>query len=171
MPRCIIQSLSVWFSLYIYRSPTLSSHGSLFPSPLPTHLSLCGWVTGIAVPLTSLSTDLQRIRSPSNLPVITVTTVPIPISIIDAGHVNSQINQKAAIPKETQRNIESVGPCVSHSLQLGIVSFVVIAVCPLNHAWPSAADLAPGETQRITKGCVQADHWVKFIFKYGFAVT
>ena len=163
IPFCLI------FFIYTYRSPTLSLlMDPCFPLPFP-HLSLCEWVTDIAVPLTSLSTDLQGIRSPSDLPVITVTPEPIPI--IAAGHVNSQLNQKVSIPKETYWNIESVGPCVSDLLQLGIGSFVVLADCPLNHSWPSTTNLAPGETQSITKGCVQADHRVKFKFKHCFVVT
>ena len=126
IPFCLI------FFIYTYRSPTLSLlMDPCFPLPFP-HLSLCEWVTDIAVPLTSLSTDLQGIRSPSDLPVITVTPEPIPI--IAAGHVNSQLNQKVSIPKETYWNIESVGPCVSDLLQLGIGSFVVLADCPLNHS-------------------------------------
>ena len=118
------------YSTYLHRSPTVSIlMDPYFPSP-STPLSLCEWVRGLGVLLTSLSTDLQGIRSPSDLPVRTAT---LHIPTTNAGHVNSQVNQKATIPKETYRNIESVGPCVSDSLQLGITLSVVPAVSPLNH--------------------------------------
>ena len=166
IPFCLIFSLYI---TYLHRSPTVSIlMDPYFPSP-STPSSLCGWMSGLGVLLTSLSSDLQGIRSPSDLPLIAATLTPRVTT--DAGHVNSQINQKATIPKEMYRNIESVGPCVSDLLQLGIGLSVILALCPLNHSWTWATDLAPSEAQSITNGCVQADHRVKFKFNHCFVVT
>ena len=134
IPQSIIPSFFVLIPLSHSLLYSLISLSPLPPST-PLSLCLCGWVWGISVLLTSLSPDLQRIRSPSYLPLFTAIApiLRVPMPIIDAGDVDSQIYQKATLPKEMKRNMEVIGPCMSNSLQLGIGLFAILAVCYLNH--------------------------------------
>ena len=166
IPLCLNSSQFLFLPCTYFSFP--ASH---FQSPLLLSVSVCGWGV-MCVLLTSLSTDLQRIRSPSNLPVITATLMPmVPIWITDAGDADCHVHQKATLPEESKRNIEAISPCMSDSLQLDVGLFVILAVCCLNHSWTWATNLAPGETQIITEGCVQTGDRVKFKFKYGCVVV
>ena len=137
MPAYIFPSLSVLISVSSKLSSSLLSlplRSSFSSTPSYLCLSVCVG-GGISVTLTSLRTDLQRIRNPSDLPVITtIAPISIPVPIIDAVDVDSQNDQKTTLPEEMKRNIEAIGPCTSNSLQLGIGSSVILAVCCLNHS-------------------------------------